>query len=141
VRHEDNQSLGTRLAIAKLITCLHILPSQRARHVPFMFNLRPAPHPADGGCVKLHICRFRDGNFEFRSMMSIAPNGELIEQFSRGLGMKIKLSAAGHQGDTLSFAMTANICASHNHAFGCCAGLPSGISRWPAKPSTASISV
>ena len=35
--------------------------------------------------------------------MNIADNGELIEQFPFGLGMKIKLSAEGKNGDTLYF--------------------------------------
>jgi hypothetical protein len=89
--------------IAKLIAFVRILPSQRARHVPFEFNLRPAQRDISGGWIKQRIYRFRGGDFEFRSVMRIAPNGELIEQFPYGLGMKIRLGAEGHNGDTLMF--------------------------------------
>lgn len=89
--------------IAKLIGFVRILPSQRARHVPFVFNLRPAAQWVEGGWIKQRIYRFRDGDFEFRSVMRITRNGELIEQFPYGLGMKIRLSAQGRNGDTLVF--------------------------------------
>ncbi len=86
--------------IAKLIAFVRILPAARARNVPFEFNLSPAPC---AGWVKERLYHFRDGDFEFRSVMGIAANGELIEQFPYGLGMKIKLGAEGHNGDMLYF--------------------------------------
>ena len=79
--------------IAHLIAFVHILPTARARDVPFEFNLSPAP---GAGWIKERLYHFHQGNnrrFEFRSVMSIARNGELIEQFPYGLGMKIKLVA------------------------------------------------
>ena len=88
-------------AIARLIAFMHILPSVRARDVPFEFNLSPAASllPA-AGWVKQRLYHFNNGRFEFRSVMRIANNGELIEQFPYGLGMKIKLAAGD---DTLHF--------------------------------------
>lgn len=86
--------------IAKLIAFVRILPAQRARDVPFTFNLTPAP---GAGWVKERLYRFRDECFEFRSVMRIADNGELIEQFAYGLGMKIRLATEGENGDTLVF--------------------------------------
>jgi hypothetical protein len=84
-------------AIARLIAFVHVLPSARARDVPFEFNLSPA---ADTGWIKERLYHFNNGRFEFRSVMHIANNGELIEQFPCGLGMKIKLAAGD---DTLCF--------------------------------------
>lgn len=89
--------------IAKLIAFVRILPAQRARDVPFTFNLTPAPAPFTTGWVKERLYRFRDECFEFRSVMRIAENGGLIEQFPWGLGMKIRLAVEGHNGDTLVF--------------------------------------
>lgn len=103
IMHEVDRSLIGWL-IAKLIAFVRILPAQRARNVPFEFNLQPAPNPAhDSAWIKQRIYRFRGGDFEFRSMMRIAENGELIEQFPYGLGMKITLGAEGDNGDTLYF--------------------------------------
>jgi hypothetical protein len=76
--------------IAKLIAFVRILPATRARNVPFEFNLAPA---LNGGWIKERLYRFQEGCFQFRSVMSIAANGDLIEQFPYGLGMKIKLGA------------------------------------------------
>lgn len=90
--------------IAKLIAFVRILPATRARKVPFEFNLRPADsNNLTTGWIKERLYRFADGVFEFRSVMSLAASGELIEQFPCGLGMKIKLSAEGTDGDTLYF--------------------------------------
>ena len=86
--------------IARAIAFMHVLPAVRARNVPFEFNLSPAQ---DDGWHKERLYHFRDGRFEFRSIMSIARNGDLIEQFPFGLGMKIKLGAEGDNGDTLYF--------------------------------------
>ena len=69
----------------------------RARNVPFEFNLSPA---AGSGWIKERLYHFSNGRFEFRSVMRIAYDGDLIEQFSFGLGMKIKLAAGD---DTLCF--------------------------------------
>lgn len=90
--------------VAKLIAFVRILPATRARNVPFEFNLRPADNNnPTTGWIKERLYRFADGVFEFRSVMSIANHGELIEQFPFGLGMKIKLSAEGTNDDTLYF--------------------------------------
>ena len=90
--------------VAKLIAFIRILPATRARDVPFEFNLRPADsNNLSTGWIKERLYRFANGIFEFRSVMNIADNGELIEQFPFGLGMKIKLSAEGKNGDTLYF--------------------------------------
>jgi len=76
--------------IAKLIAFVRILPATRAHNVPFEFNLAPA---LNGGWIKERLYRFQEGCFQFRSVMSIAANGDLVEQFPYGLGMKIKLGA------------------------------------------------
>jgi len=76
--------------IAKLIAFVRILPATRARNVPFEFNLTPAQ---GAGWIKERLYRFQEGCFQFRSVMSIAANGDLVEQFPYGLGMKIKLGA------------------------------------------------
>ena len=76
--------------IAHLIAFVRILPTVNARDVPFEFNLSPT---AGSGWIKERLYRFSDGCFEFRSVMSIAPDGDLIEQFPYGLGMKIQLGA------------------------------------------------
>ena len=86
--------------IAHLIAFVRILPATDARDVPFEFNLSPA---VGTGWIKERLYHFRDGRFEFRSVMGIARNGELIEQFPYGLGMKIKLGAEGSKGDKLIF--------------------------------------
>ncbi len=86
--------------IAQLIAFVRILPAAHARNVPFEFNLSPAPA---AGWIKQRLYHFHQGRFEFRSVMRIARNGELIEQFPCGLGMKIKLAAEGNQGDKLVF--------------------------------------
>ncbi len=86
--------------IARLIAFVRILPAVRAQDVPFEFNLTPAP---GAGWIKERLYHFHDGRFEFRSVMNIARNGELIEQFPYGLGMKIRLGAEGNNGDTLTF--------------------------------------
>src|SRR5262245_15408011 len=64
--------------IAKAIAFVRILPSIRARHVAFEFNLSPTQN---GGWIKERLYHFRDGRFQFRSVMNIAANGDLIEQF------------------------------------------------------------
>ena len=84
-------------AIARLIAFVQVLPSARARDVPFEFNLSPA---ADAGWIKERLYYFSNGRFEFRSVMRVEHTGELIEQFPYGLGMKIKLAAGD---DTLYF--------------------------------------
>lgn len=90
--------------IARAIAFVRILPSVRARDVPFEFNLAPACASAPAaGWLKERLYYFSDGRFEFRSLMRIARNGDLIEQFPFGLGMKIKLGAEGENGDTLYF--------------------------------------
>ena len=87
--------------IARLIAFVQVLPSARARDVPFEFNLSPAaPLDPASGWIKERLYHFSNGRFEFRSVMRIANNGELIEQFPFGLGMKIKLAA---EDDTLYF--------------------------------------
>ena len=86
--------------IARLIAFVHVLPAVRARDVPFEFNLSPAQNT---GWIKERLYHFNDGRFEFRSVMSLTRNGELIEQFPYGLGMKIKLGAEGNAGDKLYF--------------------------------------
>ena len=91
----DRSAIGW--LIAQLIAFVRILPAARARDVPFEFNLSPAP---GAGWIKERLYRFSDGCFEFRSVMSIARNGDLIEQFPYGLGMKIQLGAGD---DTLVF--------------------------------------
>jgi len=83
--------------IAKLIAFVRILPATRARNVPFEFNLAPAQ---GAGWIKERLYRFQEGCFQFRSVMSITANGDLIEQFPYGLGMKIKLGA---EDDNLHF--------------------------------------
>lgn len=88
--------------IACLIAFVHVLPSARTRNVPFEFNLAPAPD-ADGGWIKQRLYHFADGPFEFRSVMCIAENGRLIEQFPYGLGMNITLGAEGEHGEKLYF--------------------------------------
>jgi hypothetical protein len=88
--------------IARLIAFLHVLPAVRARDVPFEFNLSPAPAVA-GGWIKQRLYRFAGGPFEFRSVMHIAANGDLVEQFPYGLGMTIRLSAEGDHGERLYF--------------------------------------
>jgi len=94
----DRSAIGW--LIARLIAFVRVLPTARARDVPFEFNLSPAP---GAGWIKQRLYHFSDGRFEFRSVMSLTPNGELIEQFPYGLGMKIKLGAEGNHGDTLYF--------------------------------------
>ncbi len=89
--------------IARAIAFVRVLPAVRARDVPFEFNLAPA---LGAGWIKerpYHFDRNQGGRFEFRSIMSIARNGDLIEQFPYSLGMKIKLSVEGDQGDKLMF--------------------------------------
>ena len=83
--------------IARLIAFVRVLPSVRARDVPFEFNLTATP---DGGWIKERLYHFRAGLFEFRSVMRIEATGELIENFPYGLCMKIKLAA---EGDALLF--------------------------------------
>jgi hypothetical protein len=87
----DRSALGW--LIARLIAFLHVLPAVRARDVPFEFNLSAAP---GAGWIKERLYRFSDGRFEFRSVMRLEHDGELIEQFPFGLGMKIKLSAGNN---------------------------------------------
>lgn len=92
--------------IARLIAFMRVLPAVRARDVPFEFNLAPAPVSASNAAVgwfKQRLYHFNDGDFEFRSIMSTARNGDLIEQFAYGLGMKIKLGAEGDHGERLTF--------------------------------------
>ena len=89
--------------IARAIAFVRMLPAVRARDVPFEFNLTPAP---GAGWFKERLYYFDHddgGRFKFRSIMSIARNGDLIEQFPYGLGMKIKLGVEGNQGDKLMF--------------------------------------
>lgn len=103
IMHEINRSAFGWL-VAKLIALVRVLPAQRARNVPFEFNLTPAPGFANNsGWIKQRLYRFRSGDFEFRSVMSMTTSGELIEQFPYGLGMNIKLGAEGVGGDTLYF--------------------------------------
>ncbi len=83
--------------IARLIAFMHVLPSVRARDVPFEFNLTAT---SDAGWIKERLYHFREGRFEFRSVMRVEAAGELIENFPYGLCMKIKLVA---EGDTLFF--------------------------------------
>lgn len=91
----DRSALGW--LIARLIAFVHVLPAARARDVPFEFNLTAAP---GAGWIKERLYHFSARRFEFRSVMRLARNGELIEQFAYGLGMKIKLAAVA---DTLYF--------------------------------------
>ena len=93
--HIERSPLGW--LIARLITFVHVLPSVRARDVPFEFNLTAT---ANGGWIKQRLYHFSDGPFEFRSVMRVEPTGELIENFPFGLCMKIKLVA---EGDALYF--------------------------------------
>ncbi len=89
--------------IAHAIAFVRVLPAARARAVPFEFNLAPAP---GAGWFKerlYHFAPHNGGRFEFRSIMRIARNGDLIEQFPYGLGMKIKLEVEGDNGDSLMF--------------------------------------
>jgi hypothetical protein len=83
--------------IARLIAFVHVLPSVRARDVPFEFNLTAT---TNAGWIKERLYHFSSGRFEFRSVMRIEPSGELIENFPFGLCMKIKLVA---EGDSLYF--------------------------------------
>jgi hypothetical protein len=86
--------------IARLIAFMHVLPAVQARDVPFEFNLSPAQNT---GWIKERLYHFDDGRFEFRSVMSLTHNGELIEQFPYCLGMKIQLAAEGNAGEKLYF--------------------------------------
>jgi hypothetical protein len=88
MREIERSALGW--LIAKLIAFVRILPAQRARDVPFEFNLSAAP---GGGWIKERLYHFASGRFEFRSVMGIEPTGELIENFPCGLCMKIRLAA------------------------------------------------
>ena len=74
--HIERSPLGW--LIARLITFVHVLPSVRARDVPFEFNLTAT---ANGGWIKQRLYHFSDGPFEFRSVMRVEPTGELIENF------------------------------------------------------------
>ena len=76
---------------ALLLRPLRVLPACRAYAVPFVFHLEPAP--AEGGWVKRRLYGFRDGVFEFSSVMSIDSDGSLVEQFPFGLGMRVRLEA------------------------------------------------
>lgn len=84
--------------IALVLRPLRVLPSRQAYAVPFAFHLDPAPGCA--GWLKRRIYGFRDGPFEFSSVMSIDADGALVEQFPLGFGMRVRLEAAG---DTLWF--------------------------------------
>jgi hypothetical protein len=91
----DRSVLGR--CIAFFLGPLRVLPSHRAYAVPFEFHLDTVP-----GCgwLKRRIYGFRDGPFEFSSMMSIDTDGALVEQFPFGFGMRVRLEAVG---DTLWF--------------------------------------
>jgi hypothetical protein len=78
---------------ALLLRPLRVLPSCRAYGVPFEFHLAPAA--AGAGWIKRRLYRFRDGIFEFSSVMSIDRDGRLVEQFPLGFGMHVRLEAAG----------------------------------------------
>ena len=104
MREIDRSFIGG--LIARAIAFMRVLPPDRARDVSFEFNLSLAPMSASNsaaGWIKERLYHFDDGDFEFRSIMSITRNGDLIEQFAYGLGMKIKLGAEGNNGDQLTF--------------------------------------
>jgi len=76
---------------ALLLRPLRVLPACRAYAVPFEFHLEPAP--VEGGWIKRRLYGFRDGVFEFSSVMSIDADGSLVEQFPFGFGMHVRLEA------------------------------------------------
>ncbi len=79
--------------VALLLRPLRVLPSCRAYAVPFEFHLEPSPVP--GGWVKRRMYGFRDGSFEFSSVMKLDDDGRLVEQFPLGFGMRVLLEATG----------------------------------------------
>jgi hypothetical protein len=78
--------------VALLLRPLRVLPSCRAYAVPFEFHLEPA---SAGSWVKRRVYGFRDGPFEFSSVMKLDRDGRLVEQFPLGFGMRVRLEAAG----------------------------------------------
>ena len=68
--------------IARLIAFVRVLPSVRARDVPFEFNLTATP---DGGWIKERLYHFRAGLFEFRSVMRIEATGGENSRFLNSL--------------------------------------------------------
>ncbi|ALN91225.1 MULTISPECIES: DUF4166 domain-containing protein [Lysobacter] len=74
---------------ARLIRHARILPHQNADEVPFRFDVRPMTRGL--GWVKTRTYHFVDEVFSFRSRMILGDNGELLEHFGGGLGMRVRL--------------------------------------------------
>ncbi|MGH8080823.1 MAG: DUF4166 domain-containing protein [Lysobacter sp.] len=81
----------TRLGglFARLIRYARVLPHQNADEVPFRFDVQPMLRGL--GWIKTRTYHFVDEIFSFRSRMVLGRNGELLEHFGGGLGMRVRL--------------------------------------------------
>lgn len=81
----------TRLGglFARLIRYARVLPHHNAEQVPFRFDVQPLREGL--GWLKTRTYHFADEVFSFRSRMSLGRDGELLERFGGGLGMRVRL--------------------------------------------------
>ncbi|WP_081930627.1 DUF4166 domain-containing protein [Lysobacter antibioticus] len=81
----------TRLGglFARAIRYARVLPHQNADEVPFRFDVQPLRSGL--GWIKTRTYHFIDEVFSFRSRMVLGENGELLEHFGGGLGMRVRL--------------------------------------------------
>ena len=81
----------TRLGalFARLIRHARVLPHHNADDVPFRFEVEPLQREL--GWIKTRTYRFAREIFSFRSRMSLGADGELLERFGGGLGMRVRL--------------------------------------------------
>lgn len=83
--HVRRSALGWLLAQVTRFSGL--IPGYQGTDVPFSFTVRP-----HGLAWRKHRCyRFRDGPFDFRSVMRPEPDGRLAERFRGALGMYLVL--------------------------------------------------
>ncbi|MGO1072909.1 DUF4166 domain-containing protein [Lysobacter sp. CA199] len=81
----------TRLGgvFARLIRYARVLPHHNADEVPFRFDVKPMARGL--GWIKTRTYHFVDEVFSFRSRMLLGENGQLLEHFGGGLGMRVRL--------------------------------------------------
>jgi hypothetical protein len=81
----------TRLGalFARLIRHARVLPHHNADNVPFRFDVEPLARGL--GWTKTRTYHFAQEVFSFRSRMVLGGNGELLEHFGGGLGMRVRL--------------------------------------------------
>lgn len=81
----------TRLGalFARLIRYARVLPHHNADDVPFRFDIEPLQRGL--GWIKTRTYHFAQEIFSFRSRMTLGADGELLEHFGGGLGMRVRL--------------------------------------------------